>query len=433
MKTAIILGRGIEGCGVTKNVAEFQRLYGDNIRVFATADKIWPRHNSMEFEYELFKASSWSEKKKSRKFGELLSCTDVLTKINDCGRCIIFSVPSKSHPKECQDNFVKLVQNITVRKSVVQVDHNIQSINRNARLKDILSSVDIIMTHSTLNPFAMWCWKQGINVTVTDMGVGYNFEQNKFQYWRPIEEQHNKTIRWVGRSAGWKGPQLMIDFHNEHLKNKEFITILEGLEPSHGFRSIIYRDEDDASTRRDIVNKFRPEKEYNETSDFEYGNEESNKGAYCYPAYVLDEMMQRMACSTFGSDLYHLKPTQYGNNIEYCHADCIGAGTVPIYHKHFGQHIIHRKQGKHVIECNDTGTLFLDENNGLQIAETMLKLSNDAKMRDEYRNMAYEFWKQHADAKTVYDEIIEKTTNGVKNATTKNSRYSKNIFFEIEE
>ena len=46
-------------------------------------------------------------------------------------------------------------------------------------------------------------------------------------------------------------------------------------------------------------------------------------------------------------------------------------------------------------------------------------VANDNVMRDEWRNMMFEFWKDHCDAKVIYDDIINKTLNyNEKNETT---------------
>lgn len=411
-KVAVLMGRGVEGCGVTKNVVEFQKLMG--VEVFATMDKVWPRQSSMEFDVNYFRGADWNEiSKKSRKFENLMTCTEVIDRINEFDACIVFSVPSKSHPEGCVDNFIEMLKQIKVRKSIVQVDHNIQSINRNARLVDVLNELDVIMTHSTTNPFAQWVRKNGVQKPITTAGVGYNFDENKKKYWKPIEEQRSNVIRWVGRSAGWKGPQILIDFHQKQMKERGFITILEGLEASIGYKGILYENIDDPSTRWEVVNKFRPEKEYNETSDFEYGTEKTNNGAYLYPGYAHHYMMERMSRTAFGSDLYHLKPEQYGANIEYCHADCIGGGTVPIFHSHFGDHVVHNKIGKPVGQCEDSGTIFMSKDPGsyTATAEVLVSLANDNGARNEWREQSFEFWKSHCDAIDVYGDIIEKTKN----------------------
>ena len=41
----------------------------------------------------------------------------------------------------------------------------------------------------------------------------------------------------------------------------------------------------------------------------------------------------------------------------------------------------------------------------------MIILSNDNVMRDEWRNMMFEFWKDHCDSSIIYKDIINKTLN----------------------
>ena len=41
----------------------------------------------------------------------------------------------------------------------------------------------------------------------------------------------------------------------------------------------------------------------------------------------------------------------------------------------------------------------------------MVKLKNDPSMRDDWREMSFEFWKQHSDGKTVVEDIMEKAIN----------------------
>ena len=53
MKVGVLLGRGVEGVGLTKNVVEFQKLF-PGVEVFATIDKLWQRMNSMEFKVNYF-------------------------------------------------------------------------------------------------------------------------------------------------------------------------------------------------------------------------------------------------------------------------------------------------------------------------------------------------------------------------------------------
>ena len=159
MKIGVILGRGVEGVGLTKNVVEFQKLF-PGVEIFATIDKLWPRMNSMKFKVNYFRGTDWNTiSKVSKKFPDLMTCTQVIDRINQLDMCVVYSVPSKSHPDNCVDNFLKMLDEIKVRKSLVQVDHKIHSINRNAKLDEICSKMNVLMCHYVDNPFGQWVKK----------------------------------------------------------------------------------------------------------------------------------------------------------------------------------------------------------------------------------------------------------------------------------
>ena len=53
MKVAIVLGRGVEGCGVTKYTVELERWLLNNSHtpmVYASKDKRWSRNDSHEIQ-----------------------------------------------------------------------------------------------------------------------------------------------------------------------------------------------------------------------------------------------------------------------------------------------------------------------------------------------------------------------------------------------
>ena len=397
-KIAIILGRGTEGCGVTQCAIQMQKVTGADI--YSAADKKWGRAKGLDLvEHPFMMSTEWE------------GTADVINQNYDLA--IVYSVPSKSHPQECQDNFVPFLQRLNIRKAFINVDHKAASIARNANLKEVCESVDVIMTHSLENDFSRFMKKNNIDTPLTKMGLGFDYDGHRAKYWRPIEEQQHNVIRWIGRTAMWKGPNLMIDYHQDALMDNGFITVLEGLEASIQYPLVLYRDNkaQPPADRRIVENHFRPEKQYNETKftpDL-YGKEVEGKGAYLYPQYINSEAMQRMALSAFGSDLYHLKAETYGDNIENCHAECIASGTVPLFHKHFCDNVIHKVQGKPISQCTNSGTIGVDYTN------LMIKLKNDPAMRDDWREMAFEFWKQHSDGDDVVKEIVDLALNTTSN------------------
>jgi len=251
MKVAILLGRGVEGCGCTRCAVEFMKATPGS-KIIATIDKKWPRRESMDFEKTEFKAADWSV------------CEKLIDVINNhFDAVIVHSVPSNKHPQACIDNFVKIVESITIPKVGIQVDHSIHSIVRNARFDDICNSLDLLMTHSLTNDFCRWATERkdiDVSTPITTMGLGFDFDGHRKKYWVPIEEQDAFEVRWIGRTAKWKGPGLMIDFHNEALRAHGYRTILEGLEASINFPQVLWKDAWDKQEPRDTVNYFRPRK-----------------------------------------------------------------------------------------------------------------------------------------------------------------------------
>lgn len=393
MKVAILLGRGTEGCGVTQCAIQMQRSSG--AKVFSCSDVKWPRRTANKFPGEYVELS----------FKTLNE--DLITELNTYDVVVIYSVPSKSHPEETQENFVTLLSRINTRKTFINVDHNIQSINRNAKLKEICDVCDILLTHSTTNPFSEWVAKQGITTPLRKMRLGFDFDGHRHKYWLDVDNKDLKRVLWIGRTAGWKGPQLMIDFHNYSLRRDNYITVLEGLEANIGYKGVLYFDKEN-TVRRRVVNYFRPEKEHGDGkwSPDLYGTEKKGE-VYLYPPYNNHEAMQRMAFAGFGSDLYHLKPKMYGNNIENCHAEVVASGAIPIFHKHFGDHVIHHKTGDPVSKCDNSGTLFLDNTNYEEIADKMKELVDNEYKYSDFREAAFEFWKSHADIDEVVKEILD--------------------------
>ena len=196
MKIGILLGRGTEGCGVTQCAIQMQIVTGATI--LSCVDKKWPRGKKIEFpgEYVEFKLKNGID-------------DELVTQLNSYDLVVVYSVPSKGHPQETQDNFLKLLRRVNVRKSFINVDHNAQSISRNANLKEIVSEVDVAMTHSLSNPFSLWHAKEGISTPLRKMRLGFDFDGHRKKYWKdatddlPIEMVFS-YIQYVSKSDWYK-------------------------------------------------------------------------------------------------------------------------------------------------------------------------------------------------------------------------------------
>ena len=387
MKIAHVLGRGVEGCGVTMAAKQLQNGVGGEI--FCEMTKKWPRGKGIILPNRIdFKsAKDWQQ---------------IAQIINDSYELVIIhSVPATSMDDETTSAFLSMIKQINVRKAMVQHDHKMASITRNANLKEICENVNILTTHSLENDFCRWLVKNEIRTPVTKMELGFDYATHRAKYWVPVEEQDGRMWRWIGRAAGWKNPKLAIDFHELSLMNKGFITVLEGLEASIGYKDLLYADVDDPSTRRIVSNYFRQEKEYGESGKHTYGTEVENVGAYLLPPFVNEDAMYRLGKSAFGSNLYNLPAKYHCNNIEYCHAEVIASGCVPIFHKELLDSLIHKGRGDPISKCVNTGTIGLDYTNFSEVAQKMHFLRDNPTARDEYREMSYAFWKEHNDLSVV--------------------------------
>lgn len=391
-RVAHILGRGIEGCGVTMAAVQLQKGVGGTI--YADMTKKWPRGKGIIFNRVEFKSKeSWQQ---------------IAQEINDSyDLVVIHSVPATSMDDDTTNSFLRMIKAITVRKASINHDHKMASITRNANLKEICINVDILATHSLQNDFCRWLVKNEVTTPVVKMELGFDYDSHRAKYWKPIEQQQHNLWRWIGRAAGWKNPKLAIDFHEQELMSHGYITVLEGLEASIGYKDLLYRDVDDPSTRRIVSNYFRQEKEYGESGKHIHGTEVTNVGAYLLQPFVNVEAMERLSKSAFGSNLYNLGPQYHCNNIEYCHAEVVASGAVPIFHKELLDTLIHKGRGDPVSKCVNTGTIGLSYDNFEAVREKMDFLSDNPTARDEWREMAFEFWKGHNDLSVVAASTID--------------------------
>ena len=121
-RIAIVLGRGTEGCGVTQCAIQMQKVTGAHI--LSATDKKWGRAKGLDIRQKEFSmANEWEIN------------ANWINEYFDL--CIIYSVPSKGHPQECQDNFIPFLKHINIRKAFINVDHKAASIARNANLKEV--------------------------------------------------------------------------------------------------------------------------------------------------------------------------------------------------------------------------------------------------------------------------------------------------------
>lgn len=395
MKVAIIMGRGIEGCGVTKFTVEQTKWLSKNgydFTVYSSKDKSWTRKNAHDVSNVV-----------QLKFAKADQMQTLIDGCNASDVVIINSLPSLSHSDECIAQFKRALNDITKPVVLVQHDHSSLSIKRNAAIAESIQRANVIFAHSDTNDFAKLVrettGESGLSSffeetepkKVLNFQPGMDFDAVRAKYWKPIEQTEGDMHKWIGRTTSWKGYVQMFKFHNEFLRPNNYITTFEGIEKSPAYLGFRELSEFHGMIDRDIT-----------TVPLAY-----DQPAYVFGPYINDQMLQRMSTCAFGYQLSVLDARFIQRSIEYTHCELAAVGVVPVFRKMYGERCTHRKFGDKLINCKDTGTIWLDDDNMQPALDLVNKLSKDPVMRDEYRNMAFEFYKLHQDASYTFAEMMD--------------------------
>ena len=407
-----LLGRGVEGCGVTKFTVEMNKWLkkrGFKTTIVALKDKTWSRKDSHVIDdLAQFKFAKDDQFAAAR---EIVDNADVV---------IVNSLPSlvtkkgiKAHDAKAVDNFLELIKTTKAPMIMFQHDHNKLSLRRNAGTKELVEHAKLLFAHAKTGDFAAqvaaFSGGDGLGAifskTAKDIKTfqpAFNFDEHREKYWLPIMEQYQFHCRWIGRTTFWKGFVPMFDLHNNYLKKAGFLTVLEGIEKSPAFL--------DFRTKSVFVDMLG--KNPNDIGTYQY----CGKDAVVFSVYNNEEMLYRMAQTAFGFQLSLLNPRFIDKSIEYTHCEIPAVGALPVFRKEFGDACIHRVTGDPLTQSKDSGTLWLptDPTQHGVVAEQIDTLSVAHNARDEMRHKAFEFYKAHQDSDVVFADIWKEIENAIR-------------------
>jgi len=396
-----LIGRGIEGCGVTKFSLEMAEWLNENVakcNVIASKDKSWSRKYSHNIDSIM-----------QYKFANDGEANMIIEECNKADIVFVASLPSKNHPEACINNFKRIIKETTTPIVMIQLDHNHLSIKRNAALDETIEACKFMFSLSRNNDFSQYAKnllkptslaalfddeETGVDKEIFAYQVGYKFEDNKKVYWKDITEQDPKHHKWIGRATSWKGYHQMFKFHNEYLAPSGYMTTMEGLEKSPAFLDIKARH-DFEIVDHDQINNIQS-----------YGGK-----AQIYHQFKNDEMLHRMSRCGFGYQLSILDQKYIEHAIEYTHCEIVAAGAIPVFSKEWGERATHKLKMCKLIDVPNSGTIWLDQYNMQPALDLINQLSNDDVMRDEWRHMAYENYKMHQDSDRVFKDMWTITQN----------------------
>ena len=413
MNYLLVLGRGIEGAGNTRNAIDYSlwlNSNGHSAKVLAYCDKSWVRSNLHEG---------------SKSFIKLKLSADmdqIFKEIDWADRILVLSVPAVKSEDLVKENFMKTVEYANskgVFQAYFQLDHNLQSIYRNFYTNEkyykFFSLFDIVFTHSLNNDFCAKFIKKNkieINKIVARSETlhnvfGIDFDLMREKYWQPYEAKEKKSLRFIGRAAIWKGPWVLKDIHTKYLRADGYITYLEGIECAvHSIKYILKSKKPRVIDENNILtftHKLKNNPIDNGTYEFK-----RNMPVYLLPPYDNNQCMKRLAKTEYGIELLLLKDYFLENVIENAMLEIVAVGAIPVFRKHWAEKF--KVGGKTIAEWgeNETGTILMDENDPEPAIKKMNAIAADKVRYDEMRENAFAFYKRFFDINVIIKLLIGK-------------------------
>ena len=397
MKIALILGRGIEGAGVTRYMIEicsFLKTKDIEHNVYVMDDKKWGRGKAQDMpDYELI------TKENIGNFHTIL---------NEFDYVFLNSVPSKKgHSEWAQDGFLKMVENIKTKKIIFQNDHKIASIHRNANFFELCNQCDGIVSHSITSPFfnkLVELFGSEIRNKFIQLHVGFNFEQlGKYR-----KTDHFKKITYLGRYATFKQLDRLFGFL-PYAKQNDLSLEMKGVERSLGALHIFYENVGEKIVHPQIIEANK--KTIENGLEIDNTKRDLDK-VYIFGPYDYIDGMETLSSSLVGADFYHLNADAYGDNFEYAQCEIIGVGTIPMFDYHWSENCwIYedgKKTDKRFVDL-DTYGLFIkkDLSNVEEIVEKINDIYSNKALHKKYLECSFEVTRNHCDSQWIFQKLID--------------------------
>ena len=335
-KTAILMLRGVEGCGVSTYARHFKAFFDDSqatCDIFALNLNVGRPDTSTDINVTLFDFSEAAE---------------LVNAINlNYDLVLVFSVPAKNAPVSVVENYVEfIIDPIRVPKWMINHDHHLLSINRNADYVNAIEACDGLLCHSlteTKSGFISWLGKKNVSKTAKKMDVFFHvpFVEHLIDLDRG-ENRHKRLIN-AARAVAWKRGSLILNLHPA-LADRGFVTEMIGFERSIAGYSQLknYTDKHTWYTTEHFYkpvrnpSAFSSAKINNDLFDFVDEEGQNPDFMYVFGSYDYKRGLSRISQSAFATHprSFEHNKLDYGNNFEYQGLEA-ALLAVPVFHRHF--------------------------------------------------------------------------------------------------
>jgi len=403
MKISIFFGRGIEGAGVTRYVIELEQALikqGHVVSVYDLEDRVFLRAGLQAL------TSTPVTPEELLTFHEKINQTDVL---------FVASVPSTKHLEESKKNFMIFLENVKVPKVLVQLDHKIESMRRNANWHETCELCDKILTHGSDTPFYRdLILKKGKEQLKKFIQAILIYSPEKLAKFRVPFAEKTRRVLYLGRFATWKDPgrlQLFLT-HTNNQENKFLIEML-GVERSISFAQFIYYTDYEKRIRNELVQwkwKLNAEYEAMVPPSLDY--------IRCWGVYEYNEGMKYAASSLFLASFYHHRKVEtFADTIENAMLEMMCSGSVPIFDPTWAHYSHPWRDGKRDPKSfaeQNMFALFLnkDGSNTEEIADEMIRLSQSEKIYTKTSENAYQLAREISDPTWIVPKLLNEIFAG---------------------
>jgi glycosyltransferase involved in cell wall biosynthesis len=396
LKIATIYGQGLEGCGVTRTTAELElwaKKTGATVHTYAFNRK-YTRTSAHEIEGLFFFGPS-----KKKDVG-IKGIAETAKKINDEYDVVMFmNYPNaKSEPDIYKGFYFDFFEVIQKPQKAVYI-HEIRGaqFNRLAYLVPMIVNADIVFhfdTTSELSQMIDGLGLQKIGDRLHKYTLWMNFDD--LDRWR-LKYLNNKTlgVASVTRWSSSKNVRRTIDI----------MDVIQQLRPNWDCQ--VHGIERSMGAKIDVL-------DYEKTI-YDNGNGKiDNKENGCVMVHgPVDRNVgvDIVASHTFSTAFWSMPkdPENYGNRMEYTQIEIIGAGTIPILDKHWGQHN-HTKDGTAYYDIPYSAVYVegRDEKEIDDVAHKLIEIAENPELMKKYLEVSHALVVEEFGADTVIPEAIDR-------------------------
>ena len=384
LRIALIYGKNLDGCGVQRGgheLAIWSKKVGAKLDLFAYAKKATRSAGHTDVDSIFFKENEVEM---------------IANRIDENYDIVMFmSYATNKHPESYgKDFYYKMFCGITKPIKAFYVhDINSMQVDRTQYLVPMIVNSDIVFHFDTDTWFSKTVDKLGfqkIGDRLHKYTLWLNFDDLNSYREKYTLENKLRGMTSVTRWSSLKNVGRSIDIMRnlKELDEKQDCQVY-GIERSIG-------------AKFDIID--RPDITYVNNGS---GKRDKSGPVEVYGPVTRAEGLEKVSSHLFASSFFSLPRAHqnYGNRMEYSQIEIAGSGTIPVFDKDWAENN-HVKDGRRYIDI-PYSAIYTDGTNTKEIAEYLIKLSNNPEELKKYRDVSYQTVLDEFNADNVIPEAID--------------------------